>query len=228
MITINKDFDYYINLPLTKLRSANFITMIDVDDDMRLGLYYLMNVYHLGFHHMVRADWEWICLSRDKEGEYLNATDILSLERDEEVYTKLKDEFNRGLRPNGYKGKKQDSKEYEEPVFQFTGKFGWLSPIGEFTISDWGEHEGSAYDIIEDKRFMDEYDDWEGDGILRLARDFLSIVKGYVLIHNPSADGGYMVTHTKPITKKQREFLYQYFYDMGNRGRAEMYLNEEE
>ena len=55
----------------------------------------------------------------------------------------------------------------------------------------------------------------------------MSEVKGYCLIHNPAMDGGYIVTHIKPHTKKQREFLYNYFAEMGNMARASMYLEED-
>ena len=57
--------------------------------------------------------------------------------------------------------------------------------------------------------------------------DFLSSEKGYCLIHNPFGDGGYIVTNTKPLTKKQREFLYAYFMDKGDRFKAEQFLEED-
>lgn len=55
-------------------------------------------------------------------------------------------------------------------------------------------------------------------------RDFLSNVKGYCLIHNPTADGGYLVSYIKPLIKKQKDFLYGYFSDMGDRFKAEQYI----
>lgn len=110
--------------------------------------------------------------------------------------------------------------------FQYKGKFGWLSPTGEFVVSDWGEHEGSAFDILCEKGFEDEYDEWDGHEELRLARDFLCEVKGWVLIHNPGMDGGYIVTNIKPMTKKQKEFLYDYFMAVGNGMRASMYIED--
>lgn len=39
----------------------------------------------------------------------------------------------------------------------------------------------------------------------RLMKDFLVCKKGYCLIHDP-AGSGYIVTHKKPLTKKQRSF----------------------
>ena len=61
---------------------------------------------------------------------------------------------------------------------------------------------------------------------MRLYRDFLTEVKGYCLIHNPSGTGGYIVTNIKELTKKQREFLYDYFMDMGDRLEAEPFWRE--
>lgn len=226
MITITRDFDYYLELPLRTMRGSNMITMMDVDDSMRLGLYYLMEVYHLGFHHCVRADWEWIMLSQGEDGEYLSGDQIRELEMDMEVYNKLKNDFNRGIIPEGYKRQASNDQELEKTEFKFTGMFGWLSPTGEFIPSNWGEHEGSAFEIICEKGFEDEYDAWEGFDELRLARDFLSYVKGYVLIHNPSNDGGYVVTDNKPLTKKQKEFLYDYFIALGNIMRASHYMED--
>lgn len=229
MITITKDFDYYINLPLRTMGGSNMITAMDLDDDMRLGLYYLMQVYNLGFHHYVRADWEWISLSQGEDGKYLSGNEIIALPMDEEIFNKLKLDFERGIYPEGYKGNKNINKPPVEPEFAYTGKFGWLSPSGEFTVSDWGEHEGSAFDIIEEKGFEDDYDKWDGpygDSDLRLARDYLCYEKGYVLIHNPSLSGGYEVTDIKPLTKKQKEFLYDYFMAVGLALRASHYIEE--
>ena len=57
-----------------------------------------------------------------------------------------------------------------------------------------------------------------------MKRDFLMERKGYALIHNPSGDGGYVVTSRVKLTKAQREFLYDYFLSMGDRFKAEQYI----
>ena len=57
-------------------------------------------------------------------------------------------------------------------------------------------------------------------------RQFLAQVKGYCLIHNPSGTGGYIVTYIKELTNKQREFLFDYFMDMGDRFKAEQFWEE--
>ena len=109
-------------------------------------------------------------------------------------------------------------------------EFGWLSPEGTFTESPFGTHEESAEMICERKGFVDEYWKWvkeNGDNeIGHLMRDFLSEVKGYCLIHNPTGCGGYIVTNMKSLTKRQKEFLYGYFMDMGDRFKAEQFIKE--
>ena len=106
----------------------------------------------------------------------------------------------------------------------------WLYPAGEFTESPFGEHEESAEEICEKKGFETEYRAWRkenlGTGEMRLYRDFLAQVKGYCLIHNPSGTGGYIVTNIRELTKKQREFLFDYFMDMGDRFKAEQFWEE--
>lgn len=109
-------------------------------------------------------------------------------------------------------------------------EFGWLSPEGTFTESPFGTHEESAEMICERKGFVDEYWKWvkeNGDNeIGHLMRDFLSEVKGCCLIHNPTGCGGYIVTNMKSLTKRQKEFLYGYFMDMGDRFKAEQFIKE--
>lgn len=76
--------------------------------------------------------------------------------------------------------------------------------------------------------FLEEYQEWRRDPenkhLSLLYRDFLMEKKGYALIHNPSGDGGYVVTSRVKLTKAQREFLYDYFLSMGDRFKAEQYI----
>lgn len=105
--------------------------------------------------------------------------------------------------------------------------FGWLSPLGDFTEADFGDHEKAAGGIVENKGWEDEYFDWRRKTQhMHLMGDYLSEVKGYALLHNPML-GGFgqtMVTHMKPLTKKQRDFLFAYYSDAGVPKLAERYL----
>ena len=110
--------------------------------------------------------------------------------------------------------------------------YGWLAPDGTFTESPWGTHEESAMQIIDDKnhRWGHEYSAWIDGWKAKdpctehyMCRDFLVEEKGYCLIDSPHLCG-ICVTYEKPLTKKQREFLYEYFYDKGDRAQADAYL----
>lgn len=217
-------FEETITRVLRLIRKSSFITLIEVDDKVRLGMYYIMKIYGLGFRQCVRASWEWIELCKD-DGPALNADEILEMTPNMETYNELRRDHNAGKLPNIVNESKVAQSSKDVP----TG-FGWLSPTGVFVESDWGHHLESAINLIEEYDWEGEYEEWVGDRYDDMCpeNDFLCEVKGYVLIHNPSMDGGYIVTNRKPFTKKQREFLFDYFMALGNRGRAEMYLTGQE
>ena len=106
--------------------------------------------------------------------------------------------------------------------------FGWLSPTGNFTESPFGHHEESAEEICIKNGWDDEWFRWRqhyrGNSAAPY-RDFLIEEKGFCLIHNPTGCDGYIVTYTKPLTKQQREFLYGYLIDKGDRFQAEQYMD---
>ena len=155
-------------------------------------------------------------LKDGETGQGLMTKDILKREINTEKLMKHIEDFNNGILPN-------QNREEEKPK-KTSQPFGWLSPTGDFTEGDFGEHEAVAREIIKQKGFRDEY--YKSYGHDMTQRDFLSDIKGYALIHNPSGFGGYIVSHTKPLTKKQKEFLYGYFMDLGDKWKAERYLED--
>ena len=108
---------------------------------------------------------------------------------------------------------------YKEEKVDASLGWGWLSPHGEFTESDLGDHERSAVEIIEENNWQDEFEYWDPD-YLALGRDFLIQVKGYALLHNPSGLPYTIVSHEKPFTKEQKDFLFDYFIAEGDGHRA--------
>ena len=162
-----------------------------------------------------------------KDGTALGYKDIISIDMDMEKLQYHMKKFNQGILPPYDKDKKK-SKEMKpiKPKVE-SQPYGWLSPTGEFIESDWGTHEESAIEIIKQKYFKEDYNEWRKstDNKSLLYRDFLIYGKGYVLIHNPSMIGNYKVTYTKDLTRQQKDFLYGYFIDMGDRLSAEKYLN---
>lgn len=215
-------FVYYIRLVWEALESKNYIDMIEIqmNPDIRIGLYYVTSLYGLGFAEMEFGTCRLIMLKDGPEGEGLNYEQIIKREMNTEVLYKLLDDFNNGILPHAK----------EQAPVTTSGEFGWLSPMGDFLESPFGHHEESAQDICEKKGFLEEYRKWEeavrSGTDCHCCRDFLQEVKGYFLIHNPTGDGGYVVTNTKNLTKQQKEFLYGYFTDTGDRFKAEMFLED--
>ena len=210
-----KGFHYYLQLVYNQLKNTNMIPLCELSDDLKLGIYYVMEIFDLNFSRHEHGTWSWVCIINEKD-EPLDTDKILKRSMDTKKLMKHYNDYNNGILPNAAT-KKEKPKKTSQP-------FGWLSPTGEFTEGDWGDHEEVAWNIIQKKKFEDEFD--EHHSLTHSARDFLSEVKGYMLIHNPSLDGGYIVSNIKPLTKKQKEFLYGYFMDLGDRWKAEQYLND--
>lgn len=221
--SFEKGFAYYFHIVWDALGNKNFIDMIEVqrNPDLRIGMYYVMECYELGYSEMEWGTCRMIMLKNGENGKPLNYEGITARELNMEKFRKHLNDFENGIMPN------QAQKEQEQQKTE-TKEFGWLSPTGVFTESPFGTHEESAEQICERKGFTDEYWKWvkeSGDNeIGHLMRDFLSEVKGYCLIHNPSGYAGYIVTNMKALTKHQKDFLYNYFMDMGDRFKAEQFV----
>lgn len=227
--SFEKGFAYYFHIVWDALANKNYIDMVEVQQnpDLRIGLYYVMDCYGLGFSEMEWGTCRMLMLKNSEKSESLKYEDIVEQELNMEKFEKHFTDFNNGIMPN----QKQEQETTRQQDAELK-EFGWLSPKGEFTESPFGHHEESAEEICENKGFNEEFWKWRKertgeDGCLYLKRDFLSTVKGYCLIHNPSGIGGYIVTNQKNLTKRQRDFLYGYFMDMGDRFKAEQFIEEE-
>lgn len=224
--SFEKGFAYYFHIVWDALDNKNFIDMVEIrmNPDLKTGLFYVMECYDLGFSEMEWGTCRMVMLKDGKEGKPLKYEEIIEREMNMEKFSKHLENFNNGIMPQMQQEQdaagQQDKEEKE---------FGWLSPTGVFTESPFGTHEESAEQICEEKGFTEEYWNWvkenRGNEINHLMRDFLSEVKGYCLIHNPSGYTGYIVTNMKNLTKQQKEFLYGYFMDMGDRFKAEQFVD---
>lgn len=223
-LSFEKRFSYYFRLVWNALKDKKLIDEIEIlkNPDLRIGMYYVMECYDLGFSEIEWGTCRMFALKDGEDGEPLNYEQITARELNMEKFEKHFNDFQNGIMPTQMQNEKEQSS--IEPK-----EFGWLSPMGVFTKSPFGTHEESAERICEEKGFIDEYWEWvkenRGNEIGHLMRDFLSQVKGYCLIHNPSGYVGYIVTNMKPLTKHQKEFLYNYFMDMGDNFKAEQYLD---
>lgn len=212
-----KGVSYYFSLVWNALDSKNFIDACEITDDLRIGMFYVMQTYHLGFNVMEWGTCRMFLLTDGEKSEGLGYEEIISREMDHTVFQQICEDVAAGKLPDI---KKEQPKKTSQP-------FGWLSPSGDFLEGDFAHHEEVAQSILEENDFKEEFQAWAAGSLGNTARDFLTEVKGYCLIHNPSGGGGYVVSRVKPYTKKQREFLYGYFMDMGDRFRAESFLKED-
>lgn len=107
-----------------------------------------------------------------------------------------------------------------------TDDYGWLEPDGTFHEVEFADHEQWAYETIQKRGWRDEYDRSDFGGLYSNG-DFLVERKGFVLLHNPGF-GMAMVSssETRPLTKAQREFLFDYYTERNRPDLAKKYLEE--
>ena len=216
-----KGIMYYIDLVYDALNDTNMILPQALSTDMRIGLYYVMKIFHLGFSECDAGPvlGRFFMLKQAEGRKGLKADEIIKLPLDTQALEKIVADFNKGILP----GPDMEDAQ-QDPPKKKSQPFGWLSPTGEFTEGDWCEHEQVAFEIIQNKCLLEDWD--ENHHECDSARDYLSAAKGYALIHNPAGFGGYIVSHEKPLTKKQKDFLYGYFIDMGDSLMANKYVEE--
>lgn len=216
-LSFEKGLLYYFDLVWQALHAQNWINTVELTDDLRIGLYCVMTAYHLGVCEMEWGLCRMVGLKSGEDGPLLNTDDILAMPIDTEQFQKLMQDFEAGTLPRP---------EQQPLPAKSSQSYGWLSPAGEFVEADFGEHNDAAQRIIRKKGVGKEFRSWSLTHT-GTCRDFLSDVKGYCLIHDPSGSGGYLVSSTKPLTKKQRDFLYGYFLEIGDHFKAEQYIDAE-
>jgi hypothetical protein len=86
--------------------------------------------------------------------------------------------------------------------------YGWLSPDGKFYPVPWGEHGVFARDYIE-KNIPDAPDMDEEDYLIKI---------GWILIHSPIC--GKPRIECQNATKRQKEFLWDYWMDRDDKEEA--------
>ena len=98
--------------------------------------------------------------------------------------------------------------------------YGWLEPNGTFHSVEWGEHQSFAFQWLKNHNLLQNEFCVGNEGDILLE-------KGWILLHNPSL-GTAIVTKNdiKPITKKQSEFLFNYYTIRNKNSIAKQYLNE--
>ena len=247
--SFEKGVFYYVKLVLNRIYNTNMILGSFLTDDFRIGMYIIMNMYHIGFSQMDYNGETIIFLKKGEDGKSLTGKEIYEMEYSIDDYNLMWYELDNGdIHKQLLEGKQkmnniingkdyddeelsEEEKSHEEYLKSIAGKYGWLSPQGKFTLSPWGEHYNSASNIIEEENLTNEYNKWRDEKISEgseyMPNDYLVFEKNYVLLHSPST-AGIIVTRcdSKNLTKAQKEFLYDYFRKLGDIARAESYLNE--
>ena len=225
--TFKPAINYFTNKVWNRLERTNFIpTYPQIDDDLRIGLYIVGCVFDCKLaidedHGMIYVSGK---LPDGTTTGPLRYDQIIEREINQDELMRLNNMVNDDSIYSLLKKPDSDSEDGSEPEDK---PYGWLSPMGVFTPAEWATHEEAANIIICERHMEDEYDEWHDVKSNRMmAGDFLAQVKGYALIHDPT-NLGYIVTNVKPLTKHQKEFLFEYFMDMGMKNRAMIYITED-
>lgn len=218
-LSLKKSIVYYIGLVWRALKHSNFIIVFpSFSDELRYGLYVVMSMYDLTFStDEVRG---LITLYQGENGP-LNAAEIVDLPVNNEKFSEIVADFNENGPIVPQKSDTSQPKPEPQP-------WGWLAPNGVFTEADWGDHEEVADTIIHQKDWLNDWTkNWREKQ--QLKRDYLVYERNYVLIHNPQGIGADVITRKPghPLTKAQREYLFDHFTKQGSHQRAKEYLEDE-
>lgn len=97
-----------------------------------------------------------------------------------------------------------------------TAPYGFIAPDGEFFAVEWAGHEQFAEDYIR------AHDGWETvlkSGV-HTGTDYLVHIKGWLLIHNPQMGKPILTRGDRPMTKAQRESMFDYYSKYGMKKEA--------
>ena len=109
----------------------------------------------------------------------------------------------------------QEHTELQETVEELgQNEYGWLSPTGKFFAVPWAYHQEWAYNYVQEHFCADEvrifYKNSNGVSPER-SGDFL-LDRGWILLHSPQQQEAHVTQNEiKPLTKAQKEFLFDYF-----------------
>ena len=195
------------------IENSPLITEFDLNDNIRYGLLGIMKSYDLSFRTATRGGWSWLELCETKTSPALTASEI------------RKRPFNDAGFAEALKlcTERQGKKPEAASVAL---RYGWLSPAGDFIESPWGTHEDSAENIIDENGWHRDFIEQFAEGTRSpTCGDYLVYNHGYVLIHCPANNNKPIVTSSDSLTRKQKDFLFSYFTDIGDRHQANQFVN---
>ena len=180
------------NANFLDLTAAQLVYQLDGDDIQAFCDYY--NIYPSVMTH---GNWRLAQFHKKDTDETLTGDD----------YKRMMAE----LESNEETEKEIEHHEQEEVELKYE-QYGWLSPDGSYYPAEWCEHTEKATELAE-VLYKGSFNKREHH-----APDFLC-GRGWVLLHNPSGGSIAQVTARGRgeyrLTKKQIEFLYDYYLERG-------------
>lgn len=199
---------------LKNFKSCNFIqmTMFGMRDITSDDLKAFNDYFNLEPKRMVWGDWDMLFFS--KEGKRLEIED----------YAKMQEQIDLQIDELEQKSVTRTEKQKTKLKYE---DYGWLSPDGKFYVSEWGTHQTKAAEIVGNLDLYKDYLKTEESEPRLTQADYLSKYKNFILIHSPSQGIPYpTILQGKRLTRKQKEFLYDFYMERNYASLAYKYFNE--
>ena len=196
-----------------KLENCNFIQMtwFGMGDMTSDDLKAFNDYFELEPRRQVWGDWDMLFF--EKNGKRLDSTDYAEMKK--QIDLKIDELTSQKVKQSP---KIKTKLKYED--------YGWLSPDGEFYASDWGTHQTKATEILDENNWTSEAWKMQQSEERLTDADYLSKYKNFVLIHSASQGIPYpTILEGKRLTKKQREFLYDFYMERNYVSLANKYFN---
>lgn len=230
---------HYIRHVWSSLARKNYVDAVELDEEMRIGLFIVMRVFHLKMGQRVWGTCELVTLhacedtvfedghTLDDETALDHAAITENVRLDVDEYMRLRPIVESDNDAPLIERLKALSKTEGEttaarPSSTVPSGYGWLAPDGNFTEADFGDHESTAGHIIEMKGWGDHLRESK-----KTPGDYLTQERRYLLLHDPTGQNSIIVTGDESrATKVQREFLYDWMIANGHALRAGMYMKD--
>lgn len=100
--SFEKGFIYYFHIVWDALENKNYIDAVELqrNPDLKIGFYYVMRCYGLGFSEMEWGTCRMLMLKEGEKGEALNYEKIVARELNMEEFKKCLEDFQNGIMPN--------------------------------------------------------------------------------------------------------------------------------
>lgn len=224
-----KGYIYYINLVWNLLRADKYIPLKLLDEDSCIGIYLVMVLFNLNLEEINKDNDTYYILT----DEYHYPQDYSSITSKQINFNKLNKilDFEKTAQiSNMPQVKKYSYKNLRELLTIDKEQYGWLSPTGEFFPGEYGYHILLGKGIIRDnEELKKEYLEWRINSFKKSVpwdTSAFLIYKGYILIDRPDPKEPIVVTNGFRITKKQKDFLYDYFSNLGDYKRANSFMED--